>query len=449
MLVSRYLRMDQPAGRRGGPGRIVPKWIGKRRTSGFRASINLLELTSILIRFINIHMVRMMGWITATEALSILNVRPQTLYANVSRGKIRAQPDKIDVRRSLYHRDDVLRMAKRQNGRRKVETIAAQAIEWGDPVLPSSVSTVRDGRLWYRGHDAVVLSGTASPEEIAALLWESATTPCLCQAASDPDARGPDGFEDVLQAGLVALARRGAGDLPSIGRSMALLREDAEQVLGTLVTAMLGGGAASGDGTLSARISSIWNRRDADDAIRRALVLLADHELNASTFAVRVAISTGASLAAGVLAGLASLTGPLHGGASIALGALLGSAKRLGIDTAVREWLAQERALPGFGHPLYPDGDVRAIALLDMLPMRGLHAQLAEYVADAAGERPNIDFALVVIAEKYDLPTKAPFILFALGRCIGWLAHALEQAAAQRLIRPRARYVGIAPMMTR
>ncbi|MGI4858069.1 MAG: citrate synthase [Janthinobacterium lividum] len=424
----------------------------KNVASGFSASINLLALPSILIRFINIQPVRTMGWITATQALSILNVLPQTLYANVSRGKIRAQPDRMDVRRSLYHQEDVLRMAKRQNGRRKVETIAAQAIEWGDPVLPSALSTVCDGRLWYRGRDAVVLSATASPEEIAGLLWECATTPFPCGTVADPAAcgdPGANGHENALQAALVSLARRSARDLPSMGRPRAALREEAAQVLGTLVMAMLGDGAACGDATLSARMSSTWNRPDAEDAIRCALVLLADHELNASTFAVRVAISTGASLAAGVLAGLASLTGPLHGGAAIALGALLESAGRLGVDAAVRERLARERTLPGFGHPLYPDGDVRAIALLHMLPPHGLHARLAEHVADAIGERPNIDFALVLLAEKYDLPTGAPFILFALGRCIGWLAHALEQAAAQRLIRPRARYVGIAPMMKR
>ncbi|STS10678.1 Uncharacterised protein [Ewingella americana] len=88
-----------------------------------------------------------MVWITAAEALTILNVRPQTLYANVSRGKIRAQPDSKDSRRSLYHREDVMRMAKRTNGRRTLEVVAAQAIEWGDPVLPSAISTVIDGRL--------------------------------------------------------------------------------------------------------------------------------------------------------------------------------------------------------------------------------------------------------------------------------------------------------------
>lgn len=169
-----------------------------------------------------------MAWITAAEALSILSVRPQTLYANVSRGKIRAQPDSKDSRRSLYHREDVMRMAKRTNGRRTVEVIAAQAIEWGDPVLPSAISTVVDGRLWYRGRDAVELSRTASLEDAAALLWECPTS--IVRDALAGGARSVGYFRDFAnapRAGLVALAERSFRDLPSLGRTLPVLREEA------------------------------------------------------------------------------------------------------------------------------------------------------------------------------------------------------------------------------
>jgi len=401
-------------------------------------------LTSILIQIVNINQVIPMAWITAAEALSILNVRPQTLYANVSRGKIRAQPDSKDSRRSLYHREDVMRMAKRTNGRRTVEVIAAQAIEWGDPVLPSAISTVIDGQLWYRGQDAIELSRTASLEEAAALLWEcpkSAVHRAL--TASDRPVRYFNGFSNAARCGLVALAERSASDLPSIGRALPVLREEAASVLASLTEAMLGIDMLSSERPLSESISRVWERPDAEDVIRRTLVLLAEHELNASAFAVRVTISTGASLAAGVLSGLASLTGPLHGGATQSLNALIASTKHSGAEQAVREWLAQGRALPGFGHPLYPDGDIRARAMLEKLPVQGTYKQLMEYVAHSVGEPPNIDFALALLADTYDLPKEAPFILFALSRCTGWLAHALEQVAARRLIRPRARYVGI------
>jgi len=382
-----------------------------------------------------------MAWMTAAEALSVLNVRAQTLYANVSRGKIRAKPDKADPRRSLYHRDDVLRMAERRSGQRKVEKVAAQTIDWGDPVLLSAISTVSNGTLWYRGQDAIELANTASFEEVTGLLWE---TDAVCIEPSIT--RKAAGVDDPLTASLVALARRSARDLPSSGRTPAVLRDEAASVLSTLAQAILGGTASSHAGrTLSERLAVSWGCSEAEDAIRRALVLLADHELNASTFATRVTVSTGASLSAGVLAGLATLTGPLHGGASSSVRALIELATDIGPEAAVRNWLAQGRAFPAFGHPLYADGDPRASALFGTVSVPPLYAELAACVERAVGERPNVDFALAVLAATFDLPAHAPLSLFALARCAGWLAHALEQAQTGRLIRPRARYVGLQP----
>src|SRR5579859_6505510 len=113
-----------------------------------------------------------MAWVTAEQALAALGVQPQTLYANVSRKRIRAKPDPKDSRRSLYHSEDVKRLAARRPGRRTVAAVASEAISWGDPVLASSISTVAEGRLWYRGRDAIALSHTATLEEVAAILWE-------------------------------------------------------------------------------------------------------------------------------------------------------------------------------------------------------------------------------------------------------------------------------------
>ncbi|WP_332855608.1 citrate synthase [Duganella sp. S19_KUP01_CR8] len=412
-----------------------------------------------------------MVWMTAAEALNVLQVRPQTLYANVSRGKIRAKSDEADPRRSLYHRDDILRMARRSNGRRKIEAVSAQAMQWGDPVLPSAISTAAGGHLLYRGHDAVTLSETATLEEIADLLWEAepgqvlaaSTSPACTQPAIAPPA-------GALGAGLLALALRSASDAPSMDRSAADLRAEAASILATLTEAMIGpapagratartdaddtadtdtcatAAAASAPpatpATISRRLSLAWQRPASEDLLRRALVLMADHELNASTFATRVAISTGASLAAGVLAGFTTLTGPLHGGASAEFALLAAAAREHGAEAAVATWRASGRALPGFGHMLYAQGDPRARALMKLLPELQPHTDLAAAAEAQAGELPNIDFALTLLAAAHGLPDDAPFILFALGRCVGWLAHALEQVQARRPIRPRARYVG-------
>jgi citrate synthase len=413
-----------------------------------------------------------MAWITAEQALSVLNVRAQTLYANVSRGKIRAKADDADPRRSLYHREDVLRMAGRTNGRRKIETVSAQAMQYGDPVLASSISTVVDGRLLYRGQDAATLAETATLEDIAALLWEC--DPSIMRFAHDEAAHALSASSitpaastvagtataSALGAGLMALARRGATDPPSMGRGAdKALRAEAASIMLTLINAMVGPYSGTGTDTgpfqrtgpaaarpapagASVRLAQAWTCEPCKDLLRRTLVLLADHELNASTFATRVAISTGASLSAGVLAGFTTLTGPLHGGASAEFAQLIALAGQIGAADAIRRWLDGGRALPAFGHPLYPDGDPRAKALLALLPELQPYAELAIAAEALTGELPNIDFALSLLATACRLPKDAPFILFAVGRCVGWLAHALEQAQANRLIRPRARYTG-------
>src|SRR5580693_2018366 len=112
----------------------------------------------------------MAEWLSADEALSRLRVRPQTLYAYVSRGRLRAEPDPAEPRRSRYRASDVAALADRKARGRKASDVAVGAIAWGEPVLASAITTVRDGRLWYRGQDAMRLSDAATLEEVARLL---------------------------------------------------------------------------------------------------------------------------------------------------------------------------------------------------------------------------------------------------------------------------------------
>jgi citrate synthase len=379
-----------------------------------------------------------MKWLTAEQALKFLGVRSQTLYANVSRGRIRAKPDPADSRRSLYNGNDVARLAERRPGRRPAETVATQAIGWGDPVLASGISTVANGRLWYRGRDAVRLAETATLEDIAGLLWQGAVMRLHAGRAATKSERTGTPIARLLSA----VSERAAVDPPSLGRSPAVLKSEAELLFGGLLAASLGTVTARLDLPVHTHLAKAWRKPQAQDILRRTLVLLADHELNASTFAVRVAASTGASLSACLLAGLATLTGPLHGGAARALSSLLDAARQVGANEAVREWLHRGEPLPAFGHPLYPGGDPRAIALMRHVKLSGMFLAVRMAAEDLTGEPPNVDFALVALADAYGLPRQAPFVIFALSRSVGWIAHALEQIAAGQLIRPRARYVG-------
>ena len=389
-----------------------------------------------------------MRWLTAAEALQVLGVRPQTLYANVSRRRIRARPDPKDPRRSLYDEADVRRLARSRPGPRRAESVASGAIEWGDPVLPSAICTVAHGRLWYRGQDAVELAETRTLEEVAGLLWGDSSSGIASGFRRTSERRrgrsqvGIATSNAALAGMFAAMAARAGQDPPSYGRSQAVLRKEALDLLRTLASSIVGSGSVA---ALHTQLAGTWHRTKATDVLRRALVLLADHELNASTFAVRVTVSTGASLASGVLAGLATLSGPLHGRAAVGVTELVRAGRQRGVRAAVREWLAYGRAMSGFGHPLYPEGDVRAEALLGAFAVPAEYRELRAIVQELAGERPNIDFALAAMTACHRLPPEAPLILFALARSVGWLAHAMEQAAAGHLIRPRARYVGPNP----
>lgn len=379
-----------------------------------------------------------MAWLTAKEALAFLQVQPQTLYANVSRGRVRAKPDPKDSRRSLYHADDVKRMASRQTGRRSVAAVAAQTIAWGDPVLPSSISTVNADRLWYRGQDAVVLSQTQSLEEIACLLWQTGSarfksSPYATLVASN--------LASPLARAMQVLVPQIDTALPSRGRAANVLVDEAMELIDAIATAMIGQSDNAGM-PLHRRLALAWSVPDAEDVLRRALVLLADHELNASAFAVRVAISTGASMPASLVAGLAALTGPLHGTAVEGVRALKAQAEQHGVVESVRGYLQRGDTLPAFGHPLYPQGDARAAALLTQFTLTPVYHAIGQAGEAVSGEKPNIDFALSALSQTYSLPPDAPLIVFALARSVGWVAHALEQIATGQLIRPRANYVG-------
>ncbi|CAN7297945.1 citrate synthase [Mesorhizobium amorphae] len=376
----------------------------------------------------------MSEWLSRQEALERLKVRPQTLYAYVSRGRIGMRPDETDPRRSQYRADDIAALATRRARGRSPSAIAESAIAWGEPSIATAISTVLHGRLIYRGQEAVALAKLATLEETAAVLWAS-TEPVAFKAPSSeqPD---PAGRASAF-AQLALLASQGR---PSLGRSAASLCTEAAQTIGALARSL---GAAAGTAPVHQRLAQGWSVNEAGaEAIRCALVLLADHELNASTFTTRVAASTGASPAACLLAGLATLTGPRHGGAGEAVMQLAEDAATHGADAAIRRWLGHDRPLPAFGHPLYPDGDPRATALLAVIPVDETLQQLKKAAIAATGTYPNVDFALAALTRSFGLPRDAPFQLFALGRSIGWAAHIVEQIMSGSIIRPRGRYEG-------
>lgn len=389
--------------------------------------------------------------LTAAEAAALLGVSRQTLYAYVSRGLLRAQPAD-DPRERRYARDEVEQLAGRRARGRQPREVARATLDWGLPVLASAITLIEDGRLYYRGEPAERLAATATLEQVAALLWQCEADAAFAPAAPalPPDwpacaeARAGQPLAERLPT-LLALAASDA-DSAAWQRDPQRVAAAAGALLRIVLACMLG--RAPSAEPLHLQCRDAWQLDEAGaELVRTALVLCADHELNASSFTARCVASTGASLKAAVLAGLAALSGGRHGGATARVEAWWDELDRAGnAGAALHARLARGDGLPGFGHPLYPHGDPRAQVLLaQVLPLRPGWRAMLEAAGRLTGGLPSIDVALVALRRHLGLPADAAFGLFAAGRTAGWIAHALEQRSEPGLIRPRAAYVGPPP----
>jgi citrate synthase len=408
-------------------------------------------------------------------------------------------------RGSLFDPSEVDALSRRGRPRR-------EAVH-GEFVIESGLTDIAGDRLRFRGMDAARLAVERSFEDVAALLWtgtfahprpdgpwqataEAVAAGTAAQsalpegtlplerlqvivpalAAADPLRLhlDPPAVIDAARsiiAGMVdclppAGAPNGAGGaVPEAGGAVAGAGGAIAGAGGGVAgagSAMTGAGDAlrgpsPADGTVAARLwPRLCPRRPAPrllEALRAALVLLADHELAASTLAARVAASVRADPYAVVATGLGALGGALHGGASLAAETMLAAARRpADAPRVVGELLRRGERIPGFGHFVYESGDPRAVLLLAQV-RRAAPASARLAVADAvlaemrrrSLPEPNIDFALAVLAGVAGMIPGAGEAVFAVARTAGWLAHALEEYARRTPLRPRALYTGPPP----
>ena len=400
-------------------------------------------------------------WVDARAASRFLGIQVRSLYAYVSRGQVRSVPG-ASGRPRLYSHEDLQRLRSRRDARAGHGAVAASALRWGEPVLDSAITAITARGPIYRGHAAVDLAAAGVPfENVAELLWtgyplersaarapwprpvvplaqlsrlvpEGArpleVMPLLVQVAAlaDPD-RGDPRPDAIVARGRRLIALLAAGLAPGLG--------------GAAFTRALGAGSIA---EIAARALGLAD--DAPPVIEQLLVLLADHELNASSFAARVAASTGADPYACVAAALAVLSGSGHGTASEELARFadeIGGPE--GARAAIRARRRKGLLPPEFGHPLYPQGDPRTPPLLEAA--RGSSSRRARTllaIVDAMPDaRPNADVGLAAVTAALGAPPAAASGLFAVARAAGWIAHVLEQRAAGFLLRPRARYTGV------
>jgi citrate synthase len=369
--------------------------------------------------FVNVDEINVSTWVSSEEACERLGIRSQTLYAYVSRGRL---TPRREGRRSLFdvrELDDLAARGRRSTRAGKLEVLIDTEITLLD----------RRGALFYRGVDVTAIAGAWSFERTAEWLWSGRDD------EPHPGWHAPDEWLALARAAVgerpadrlrVAAAALGTVAEPSVDAVSATGRA----LIPALVAALPSVGRSTGDTSIAAQL---WPRLTARPAsperlalLDAALVLLADHEMAVSTVAARVAASAWASPAACVLAGLAAHSGVLHGAESTrAVEAL-----RRG-DGDLSRWC---------GHIVYEGDDPRTNALLDLL------AETPVRRAIRGCERPNVDLALAALALEHEMIDGAAEAIFAVARTAGWLAHAAEEYERPFRFRPRASYVGPAPL---
>jgi citrate synthase len=392
-------------------------------------------------------------YLSAQEVAAELGISVQTVYAYVSRGLLRSEREGTHAHR--YLRDDVATLKQRKEGRRNPTAVAASALYWGTPVLDSGITLIAAEQLYYRGQLAARLATEHTIEQVAALIWrgslaDSASLFSNAQPAIPPQPR-PD--LAALEAFSAVLPLAALDDLAAYDLRPAALARTGARVLHLLTAVAAGSERVQPD--LVATLARSWVPDDerAIPLLNAALILCADHELNVSSFTARCVASAGATLYAVVSAGLAALSGVKHGKQTEWAEVLLAELAQVeDVRTALAQKLKLGQAIPGFGHVLYPGGDPRARLLLDLAsaaypadPTVLLAATLVGAAREVLGDHPTLDLGLAVVSRVLRLPPGGALGLFALGRTVGWIGHALEQYASDRRIRPRARYVGEMP----
>ncbi|QKW09632.1 helix-turn-helix domain-containing protein [Streptomyces sp. NA04227] len=397
--------------------------------------------------------------ITTREAAELLGVKSETVYAYVSRGLLSSQ--RASGRRgSTFSPDEVEALARRNSRERRPEPTT------GDFAVRTRLTFIDEDSYYFRGVDATRLATRHSFEETAEWLWTGTLKPGAEFT--------PPGTHLNAARKAVAALRKDSGPLDKLRVSAIAaatvdpLRFDLspKAVLGTgrtLIPTLAGAlppvaGPVTAGGPIAALLWGRLTHHAPDESTLRvldtALALLVDHDLAASTLAVRVAASARAHPYAAISAGLGVLEGPLHGAASALAHRLLREVLEQGeAGPAVAAELRAGRPVAGLGHRLYRGEDPRAQALftqLDKVPAAApALAAARDIVATAArhtGLHANVDLALAVLTVSCGMAPEAGETIFAIARTAGWIAHAMEEYEEQALrMRPSGRYTGPPP----
>lgn len=391
----------------------------------------------------------------ADEAAKLLGVSKATLYSYVSRGMLTSRVLAPGSRKRAYDKAEVIALKHRSSFRKDPETAAAEVIEFGIPILTTSISQITETEHSYRGVSSRELAKTYSFEQVAEFLWtgrwDGAKLPTPSSAWFEPLDMS---FLERVDRDLAPIEQM-QSLLPRLQhRNLHAYRTNPAALVGSAIELIRYLVYLSSDndrpGRISEGLAATWNV-DAT-ALETLLIVVADHELNIATFTARCAASAGSSLYQAVLAGLAALQGYRHLFGQVSEAKLLMQEIILSGDpeVVIRSYLRRRGSIPGVQNPyrrLYTGPDPRVVTLVDNLAGTQYHDLLRrtlELIDQATNEPPRIDFALAVSEPLLGLPHDSIHSIIAIGRTAGMIAHVFEQYESERVIRPRARYVGAA-----
>lgn len=391
----------------------------------------------------------MIRYYSAKEASERLGVSRNTLYSYVSRGLIRSEPISPAAKTCKYHTLDVDRMATHSRLYKAPIKALQSSTDWGVPIMASAITMIDNETFYYRGHCAPVLAAGQSFEDVMAILWDMPDNPL-----PEPDPSLQKLVNKTLKQ------RNGESPVELFLRVLALLNHEDERTCSFSRESTINAGVMmvrsfvrilSGIWSacsIAEQLAEAWKISPAStQLIDSALILVADHELNISTFTARCTASAGCFPYASVAAATHAFWGRRHGGNTERIRGLFDEACGKGsLYEAIKSRIKRGDPLPGFGHKLY-DEDPRSRFLLSRIPDNsGYIAQTLEAVEKLPGlSYPTIDFALVVMEKELSLPERSGSYLFYLGRLAGLVAHIMEQYVENQPIRPRAKYIGFMP----
>lgn len=391
-------------------------------------------------------------WLSVEEAASRLNVKKETIYAYVSRGRLTKRKAPHE-RGSVFSADEIDRLSKsgRQESRGLVE-------------VESSITLVTEAGHYYRGQEATELADSVTFEELAHILWSAQAPVEPWTGSAEIEAIARRVVQDLPPSALpvdeikLVFACISSFEPPEWNASPSVIASAARRAYASALSALPERSLpAIGDADAPWLAAMLWSRLcdrppkpQELRLLNGAMIILADHDLASATLLARMAARAGVNASGVIRLGADVGSGPVKGAASLAIESFLRNLESPDrVESALMMRLRQGEPIPGFGHSVYPAGDPRADYILNRLRETAPSSQRLETVEELLKTQrrrgippPNAGFGIAAMTYVLDMVPGAGEAIFVMSRAAGWIAHAIEEYGLPMPKRQSARYVG-------